>query len=298
VTVIDAHLHLWDLERSDYSWITPDLGPLHAGIPPERARAELDGCGVDRAVLVQAEDSERDTEFMLEVAGRCDWVAGVVGWVQLDDPATAEAQLDRRRADPAFRGVRHLVHDDPRDDFLALPAVRTSLRLLAERGLPFDVPDAWPRHLAATAELAAALPDLTVVVDHLGKPPHGSPEFPAWRRVLADAAARPNTVAKVSGLQVRGTPFTVDVVRPAWEAALELFGPDRLLWGSDWPMTLLTAGYTGTWEVMSALIGELAPDEQRKILAGTASRVYGLEAVPTSTSTAEEGPCSPASTRS
>jgi L-fuconolactonase len=302
-TVVDAHLHLWDLARGGYAWITPELGPLHTSIPPERARAELAGCGVGQAVLVQAEDTVADTEYMLEVAARSDWVAGVVGWVRLDDPDTAAAQLDRFCADPHFRGVRHLVHDDPRDDFLELPGVRTSLGMLAERSLPYDVPDAWPRHLAATAELAAALPELTVVVDHLGKPPHGRPEFPEWRAVLADVAARPNTVAKVSGLQVVGTPFTAEVLRPAWDAALELLGPHRLMWGSDWPMTLRTAGYRGTWEVLSGLIDELTPDEQGTILAGTAGRVYGLGAAPTSTTTAttvaaEEGPCSAASTRS
>jgi L-fucono-1,5-lactonase len=276
--MIDSHLHLWDLQRSAYSWITPELGPLHTTITAERARSELAAVGVDRAVLVQAEDSVTDTGFMLEVAREHRWVAGVVGWVQLDDPAVAAAQLDRFAADPAFRGVRHLVHDDPRDDFLALPAVRTSLGLLAERGLPFDVPDAWPRHLAATAELAGALPGLTVVLDHLGKPPHGKQDFPEWREAFAAVAARPNTVAKVSGLQVRGEPFTAAGIRPAWEAALELFGPDRLLWGSDWPMTLLTAGYTGTWAVVSELLGELTDEEQGKILEGTARRVYRLSA--------------------
>jgi L-fuconolactonase len=294
ISAIDAHLHLWDLQRSAYSWITPEHGPLHTTITAERAQGELAAAGVRQAVLVQAEDSVTDTEFLLEVAGRCDWAAGVVGWVQLDDPATAAAQLDRFAADPAFRGVRHLVHDDPRDDFLALPAVRTSLGLLAERGLPFDVPDAWPRHLGATAELAGALPGLTVVLDHLGKPPHGRSDFPAWREAFAAVAACPNTVAKVSGLQVPGEPFTASGIRPSWEAALELFGPDRLLWGSDWPMTLLTAGYAGTWEVVSVLLGELTAEEQNKILAGTAQRVYRLDA-PT---TRKGASCSPASTRS
>jgi L-fuconolactonase len=281
ISPIDAHLHLWDLQRSAYEWITPALGPLHTTIRPERAREELRGCGVGRAVLVQAEDSVTDTEYMLEVAARYDWVVGVVGWVELEDPSVAADQLDDLQVDPAFRGVRHLVHDDPRDDFLHLPGVRTSLRLLAERGLPFDVPDAWPRHLAAVADLAAHLPELVVVVDHLGKPPYGRPDFGEWREVLARVAALPNTVAKVSGLQVPGEPFTVERIRPAWDAGLELFGPDRLMWGSDWPMTLLTAGYAGTWEVVSTLIDELTPDEQAKILAETATRVYGLPAVPT-----------------
>ena len=269
---VDAHLHIWDLERSEYAWLTPALGELYATFTPEQAQAELEAAGVGAAVLVQAEDSERDTDLMLEAAARHPWIAGVVGWVQLDDPATAERQLERRHE--RLRGVRHLVHDDPRDDFLLLPAVRRSLRLLADRGLPLDVPDAWPRHLAATADLAAALPELRIVVDHLGKPPFGGADWERWRATLRDVAAQPNTTAKVSGLQVPGRPFTVDEVRPAWEVALELFGPERLMWGSDWPLTVLTGGYKHAWDVMSSLIGELSPAEQACVHAETARSVY------------------------
>jgi L-fucono-1,5-lactonase len=273
-SLIDAHLHIWDLERSEYAWLTPGLGELYATFTPEQARTELQAAGVESAVLVQAEDSERDTDLMLEAAARHPWIAGVVGWVQLDEPATAERQLDRRRAEPRLCGVRHLVHDDPRDDFLLLSAVRRSLGLLAGRGLPFDVPDAWPRHLAATADLAAALPELRIVVDHLGKPPFGGADWERWRATLRDVAAQPNTAAKVSGLQVPGRPFTVDEVRPAWEVALELFGPERLMWGSDWPLTVLTGGYKHAWDVMSSLIGELSPAEQARVRAETARSVY------------------------
>jgi L-fuconolactonase len=274
--VVDAHLHIWDLEGSDYSWLTPELGPLYATFTPEQAQAELRAAGIDSAVLVQAEDSERDTELMLEAAGSHPWIAGVVGWVPLDDPAAAERRLDRWGAELRLVGVRHLVHDDPRDDFLALPPVRTSLGLLAARGMPFDVPDAWPRHLAATADLAAALPDLRVVVDHLGKPPFGGAGWERWRSTLADVAACPNTVAKVSGLQVPGRRFTVAEVRPAWEVALELFGPERLMWGSDWPLTVLVGGYQQAWDVMSSLVAELSPDEQAHVMSATAAGVYKL----------------------
>ena len=155
---VDAHLHVWDLTRSDYAWMTPDLGPLHATFAPEQAQAELEAAGIGSAVLVQAEDSTRDTDLMLQAAHRHPWITGVVGWVHLDDTAAAERELDRLGDEPRLRGVRHLVHDDPRDDFLSLAPVRRSLGLLAARGLAFDVPDAWPRHLRATADLAAALP--------------------------------------------------------------------------------------------------------------------------------------------
>ncbi|WP_246127726.1 amidohydrolase family protein [Amycolatopsis rhizosphaerae] len=274
--VVDAHLHLWDLSVSDYSWLPPG-GPLHTTFTAERARSELDAAGVAAAILVQAEDSEADTGFLLGQAGRHDWIAGVVGWVRLDDPATAERQLDRwREGTTALCGVRHLVHDDPRDDFLALPGVRRSLALLAEAGLPFDVPDAWPRHLDGVAGLAAALPGLTIVVDHLGKPPRDRDSFADWRKTLRRVAERPNTVAKLSGLQVPGEPFTVDAVRPAVETAFEFFGPQRLMYGGDWPMTEPFGGYGQAWSVLSQLLGELSGAERAHVLSGTASVVYGL----------------------
>jgi L-fuconolactonase len=273
--VIDTHLHLWDLSVSEYAWLGPHHGALHATFTAEMARAELDAAGIGEAILVQAEDSERDTRFMLETAERHSWITGVVGWVQLDDPERARRQLDRWQRHPAFRGVRHLVHDDPRGDFLSLPEVRESLALLAARGIPFDVPDAWPRHLLSTAELAAALPSLTIVVDHLAKPPRGRDDYAQWRAVLALVAGQPNTVAKVSGLQFPGEPFTVEALRPVWETALELFGPSRLLYGGDWPMTVPSGGYGPVWRVIAELIGELTADEQRRILSGTATHVYG-----------------------
>lgn len=274
---VDAHLHLWDLDVSDYAWLTPDMGELYASFGAEAARAELQRAGIAAAVLVQAEDSERDTEFMLGVASQHPWVVGVVGWVQLDDPGRAEQQLDRWQQHPALCGVRHLVHDDPRDDLLAQPSVRESLRMVAARGLAFDVPDAWPRHLSAVADLAGAVPELRIVLDHLGKPPRGRAEFGQWREQLQAVARQPNTVGKVSGLQAPDAPFTVEALRPTWDCALELFGPSRLMYGGDWPLTVSAGGYQRVWRVMSELVAELAPDEECAMLAGTATAAYRLD---------------------
>lgn len=275
---VDAHLHVWDLARGGYGWLTPDLGELYATFLPARARAEMHPCGVHVAVLVQAEDSARETQFLLDAADSHPWVAGVVGWVRLDDPETAERQLDAWQAHPRLCGVRHLVHDDPRADFLSLAGVRESLDLLAERRLVFDVPDAWPRHLHAVAELAAALPGLSVVVDHLAKPPFGGTDWPQWRDGLAAVAALPNVTAKLSGLHVGGVAPGPDDLRAAWEVALELFGPQRLMWGSDWPMTVPGEGYRRTWERTTALLDGLGAADRDAVLGGTAVRVYRLGA--------------------
>jgi L-fuconolactonase len=276
MNVIDSHLHVWDLSGGGYSWLGPQHGPLHRSFLPDEAARALDGAGVGAAVLVQAEDSVADSRYLLGVAEACEWVAGVVGWVSIDDAETAERQLGDYGAHPLFRGTRQLVHDDPRGGVLMLPEVHASLQLVAERGLPFDVPDAWPRDLRDVIALADALPQLTVVVDHLGKPPRGAAGMADWGATLREVAARPNTVAKVSGLGVAGQPFTPDDLRPVLDVALDAFGAPRLMYGGDWPMTVPAGGYLGVWRVLSTLIGELSPTEQEHLLHRTATSVYGL----------------------
>lgn len=273
---IDAHLHLWDLSRGGYRWITPELGELHQTFTAPQAHRELDAAGIAHAILVQADDSVADTEFMLETAADNSWIRGVVGWVRLDDPAVAQEQLEQWLQHRQFCGVRHLVHDDPRADFLSLAPVRQSLKRLAARDVPFDVPDAFPRHLAATARLAEDLPALTVVVDHLGKPPLGadSAAYAQWDAELARCARCPNTAAKVSGLRIPGAGYDVATLAPVFEIALELFGPERLMYGGDWPMNVPAGGYQPTWRVLDELIGRLSAHEQAMIGGGTAARIY------------------------
>jgi L-fuconolactonase len=276
VEVLDAHLHVWDLSVCRYPWLTPELGELYATFPPELAAEQLATNGIPAAVIVQAEDSLAETDYLLSVADRHSWVAGVVGWLPLAEPDQAQAAMEERAADRRFRGVRHLVHDDPRADFLDLPAVRTSLRRVSAFGYPFDVPDAWPRHLAQAGRVARDVPELTVVIDHLAKPPLGRPDEPAWRQELARVGGYPNVVAKVSGLHLPGVPYTVEALRPAWELALEVFGANRLMFGSDWPICVPHGGYQPTFEVLTTLVGELSPAEQALVMSGTAARVYGL----------------------
>ena len=280
--MIDAHLHLWELDGGGYGWLGPQHGALFRTFTAEEAGMELGSSAVRGAVLVQADDTLADTEAMLAVADGNTWVLGVVGWIPLERPAEAEVQLERFAAHPKFRGVRHLVHDDPRDGFLDFVPVRDSLRALASRGLAFDVPDAFPRHLGATVRLARELPELRVVLDHLGKPPlgtgAGSEPMAQWRADFRALAAQPNTVAKLSGLHLPGVPYTAAALRPLWEEALDAFGPERLMIGGDWPVSTLGAPYAETIGVLLELLGELSDVEQQQILEGTAVRVYGLDA--------------------
>lgn len=273
---IDAHLHIWDRNVSDYSWLTPEHGALFASWSPEEAERELRGAGISGAILVQAEDSLRDTHYLLAVAEQNPWVLGVVGWVQLDDPVLTRRDLGLLSQSPAFCGVRHLINDDPRADFLDLAPVRESLGELARLGLPFEVHDAWPRHLDQAERLARDVPELTLVIDHLALPPRGRDDFGAWRKSLARASLHPNTVAKISGLARPDAPFDTDALQQVWHTALELFGPSRLMFGGNWPLTVMSGGYQAEWNVISALIGELEDTDQTQILSGTARRVYDL----------------------
>ncbi|UKA58517.1 amidohydrolase family protein [Arthrobacter sp. FW306-2-2C-D06B] len=275
--MIDSHLHLWELGPGAYAWLGPQYGELFRSYGEAEARENLDGASVGGAVLVQADDTLADTESMLGVADRNSWVLGVVGWIPLDKPSEAEKELQRFVRNPAFRGVRHLVHDDPRDDFLELPAVRDSLSMLASHRLAFDVPDAFPRHLGRTVQLARDLPELTVVLDHLGKPPLAdAAAMDVWRADFRAFAELPNTVAKVSGLHLPGVPYTAEALRPLWDEAMDAFGPGRLMFGGDWPVSTLGAPYGRTLEVLLELAEELTSAEREEFLEGTAVRTYGL----------------------
>lgn len=272
---IDSHLHLWELADGQYSWLAPSHGVLYDTFTAEQARETLSAAGVDQAILVQADDTAADTNAMLGTATSHDWIVGVVGWLPLEEPAKAAALLEEFRANPKFCGVRTLIHDDPRADVLELPAVRETLALLAREGLPFDVPDAFPRHLGQVAELAKDLPELRIVVDHLGKPPRGDSEaMMVWEAQLRAVAAQPNTVAKLSGLHAGGTEFSAAALAQVWDVALDAFGAHRLMFGGDWPVSLLGASYADTVAVASALIDSLSTDEAHALWSGTATSSY------------------------
>lgn len=276
MTVIDAHLHLWERDRG-YHWLDDAPEPLRADFTADRARAELDLAGVDTAILVQADDTEADTGFLLDTADAHDWIVGVVGWLPIDDAARAEEMLDHWSDRPVLHGVRQLLHDDPRDGQLSRPDARRLAALLAERGLALDVPNAFPRLLGDATALAASEPGLTVVIDHLAKPPADPDRFDVWSEQLAAVAALPNTVGKVSGLSEAGRRFSAADASRAWEVALERFGPDRLMLGGDWPITVTSGGYAPVWAALTELVDTLSPSERAMLRSGTATRVYRLD---------------------
>jgi len=272
---IDAHQHFWNLESDLYSWPTAEDGEIHRSFAPRDLAPELRAAGVDATVVVQATDSLADTDAMIAHAAEHAWIAGIVGWLPLDDRATAEEALDSRPG--RLNGVRHLIHweQDPR--WLTRPQVQPGLALLAERGLPFDVVAVFPDHLGLVPEIASAHPDLVLIVDHLAKPPFRRDGWDAWVREIRAAAAHPNVFAKVSGMDTAaGAGWTVDEIRPAWEVALEAFGPRRLLFGTDWPVCRLVSTYGDVVAASLTLASELTPSERDRVMGGTAAEVYRL----------------------
>lgn len=276
---VDAHLHLWDLERVEYPWLTSALAPIDRTFAFAEVEPQLAQAGVDRVVLVQAANSVEDSAAMFAVDSPR--VAGVVAWVDLLVPSAAARQVEEWSAHPSFVGVRHLIHDEPDPDWLGHPPVRRSLAVLAERGLSFDVIGVLPRHLEHAIAIADELPDLQLVIDHLGTPPVGAASREPWAGLLAALAERPNVAVKLSGLTTLGATSetaTASDLRPFVEHALAAFGAERVLYGGDWPVSTLAGTYAATWETVGELVGGLSAAERAEILGGTAERVYRLGA--------------------
>ncbi len=274
--LIDTHLHLWERKPGAYSWLVPEFGELYDDFPPDVADGEVHKAGVGGAVLVQADDTLEDSLYLFDAARRHDWALGVVAWLPLDSPDESSTLLDRYLTHDTLCGVRQLVHDDPRDNFYRLPEVYEVAELLAAHSLPLDIPDAWPRDMPQVVDVAADHPGLTVVLDHMGKPPVASKDFDQWLAVFKAFAESPNTVVKFSGLHHPDRPFTPDGILHLWEVCLELLGPERMMLGSDWPITVRYGGYQPTWHTLRELLSPVSVQDRQAIQEDTARRVYGL----------------------
>lgn len=274
--VTDAHLHLWDLAASPYDWLASAPAALRRTVRFEEARQDLLALGVTRLILVQADDTAQDTAHLQRTAREIEVEGGiarvdVVGWLPLRDPAAVAAALADPERTERLVGVRHLVHDEPEPGFLDEPAVARSLELLAAARLPLDVPDAFPRHMEQVVRIAQRHPDLTVVLDHLGKPPLGEAEaMERWREQLAQISRCPNVVAKVSGLATSGD----GDFAAAADLALELFGAERLMMGSDWPIAPQPFTIGSGFAPLLAHVRTWDARTVEAVTHGTAERIY------------------------
>ena len=279
--IVDSHQHFWDPEQVYYAWLLPAYGPIYRTFEPAELEPQLRDAGVERTVLVHSADNFEDTAAMLAQAAAHDWIGAVVGWVPLYAHKLAERKLDELEANPWFKGVRHLNHEEADPDWLVRPEVIDGLKILEERGLTFDVIAVHPLHLKHVPTLAEACPNLKMVIDHMAKPPIASGEYDAWKTEMSAAAEHPKVFAKVSGLNTAAEWETwtgADLVESVGHA-LAVFGAERLMFGSDWPVALLAGDYAKVWNETDAALDSLGVGDAERgaILGGTAAAFYRIE---------------------
>lgn len=279
---IDTHVHIWDLERGQYEWLKGDASILNQSYSFEAFLPSLKAANVTQCILVQADNTLDDTERMLEVARTYAQVVGVVGWLPLMNPEQTLSLLEEQYfQEPYFKGVRHLIHNEPDPKWLLQDSVMKSLAILSKHKIPFDVVGTTCEHLETVLEVANQLPELQMVLDHLNQPPIATKErFGKWGELMKEAAQHPSIHAKISGLGTAtgklGT-WTAEDIKPYILYALEEFGHDRCFCGGDWPVSLLAGSYTHTWDAYQGILKEvLSASALRKVLRGNAQSFYHL----------------------
>ncbi|WP_328347896.1 amidohydrolase family protein [Micromonospora sp. NBC_00421] len=280
--IVDAHHHLWVRSRHPQPWIDPaTMAAIDADFTPADLARVARAAGVAGSVVVQANSTEAETVDLLGTAADDTLVRGVVGWLDVtaDDVVDRLARLRAARGGDLLVGIRYSVQDEPDPTFLDRADVRRGIAAVGAAGLAFDLL-VRQHQLGAAGRVARDLPEVRFVLDHLGKPALGGPDLAGWARDLHALAAWTNTTAKLSGLvtEVQRSSWTPDDLRPAVDHALDAFGPDRLMFGSDWPVCLLASSYDRWVDTLAGLLDPLGPDERAAIWRHTARRAYRLEA--------------------
>jgi L-fuconolactonase len=286
MTIIDAHHHVWDLSVRDQDWISgPEMAAIRRDFSVDDLRPAARAAGVTATVLVQTVTVPEETPEMLALAAADPLVAAVVGWTDLTSPAVADdlARLAGLPGGGALAGIRHQVQSEPDPDWLRRPDVIRGLRAVAAAGLCYDLL-VLPHQLPAACYAAAAVPELVMVLDHAAKPPAGragsGSDLASWAAGIRALAAQPNTVCKLSGLVTEapaGAPASAFI--PVADVILNEFGPQRTMFGSDWPVCLLAAGYAEVVRLAAFLAGGLSAADQAAVFALTAARVYRVAGV-------------------
>lgn len=275
--MIDAHQHFWTIARDDYAWLSPDDAVLYRDFGPPDLAPLIAEADITQTVLVQAAPTLAETQYLLGMADATDWVGAVVGWAPLDAPEVEQA-LESLAAHPTLRGVRPMIQDNADDDWMLGDAVAVGLQALAGLGLRFDAL-VHPRHLGRLRELLRRHPDLRVVIDHGAKPEIAAGRFDAWAADMQAIARETDACCKLSGLLTEAAPGAGRGELERYVSHLiECFGPERLMWGSDWPVVELAGGFRHWCAVSEALLAGLSEADRDAIRGETARRFYGLDA--------------------
>lgn len=273
---IDAHQHFWKYTPAEYGWIDDAMAAIRRDFLPEDLHAEIAAAGIDAVVSVQARQTVAETEWLLGLAEANRWIAGVVGWVPLVD-ADVEAQLERLAAHPRLKGVRHVLQGEP-DAYMEREDFNAGLSRLARHQLAYDIL-ILHHQLPAAIRLVDRHPEQVFVVDHIAKPPIRAAEVQPWAQQLAELARRPHVSCKLSGVVTEAdfTCWTEDQILPYMEAALEAFGPQRLMFGSDWPVCRVGIRYADWVQTVERFAARLSADERRSLFHDSAVRAYRLD---------------------
>ncbi len=273
--IIDSHVHLWRLSRGDYGWLSPDLTALYRDFEPGDLAPLMATAGVTGGVVVQAAETEAETRHLLDLADRTDAILAVVGWTDFA-AADAPATITRLARAPKLKGLRPMLQDLEDDDFILRRQADAALTAMGVQGLRLDAL-VRPRHLTRLIKVRERHPDLPIVIDHIAKPDIAGGEWDPWAGDLARVAADGMTCCKLSGLITEaGGDWTAAQIAPYARHVLKVFGPDRVMWGSDWPVALLAGDYQGWLAAARSLLDSLSPADRALVMGGTARRFYGL----------------------
>jgi L-fuconolactonase len=271
---IDAHQHFWLMRNREGQWPPPELASIHRDFMPDDLKPTLKACGIDGTILVQSLPTMDDTDFMLGLADRHSFILGVVGWVDLKS-ADAAFHIARLAAHPKLKSLRPMLQDIEVVDWIDDPHLDPAIAAMRDADLRFDAL-VMPQHLRALAAFAGRHPDLPIVIDHGAKPRIATGEIRQWREAMAGLATLPNVHCKLSGLLTEaGERRDAAAIKPYADTLFELFGPERLIWGSDWPVLRLAGGY-GDW---LAMCQELVPSRHHdSVFGANAGHFYKLDA--------------------
>lgn len=275
---IDAHQHFWQFSKPfDYRWLdNPKLARIRRDYLPVDLKPHLEACGIEGSIFVQTQHDIAENLWVLDMCREFPFLKGVVGWVDLSSPDCA-GQLAEMRENGRFVGVRHVVHDEPDDDFLVRPAILEGLGSLERAGVPFDVL-IFVRHLHHVPTLARRFPQLKMVIDHIAKPDIAHDGLTAWRDAFAACGAFPNVFCKLSGMVTEADwhAWKPAELKPYIDVALDVFSPARLMYGSDWPVCELAASYEQVHDSLETNLSSLSESEREAIFSGTARAFYAL----------------------
>ncbi|MGV1916641.1 amidohydrolase family protein [Rhizobium sp. 22-785-1] len=269
--LIDAHQHFWLLKERQGQWPPASLEAIYRDFLPADLEPLLEEAGISGTVLVQTMESAGDTDFMLALADENAFIKGVVGWVDMK-AADAPAEIARRASHPAFKGLRPMLQDIADVEWIEDPALAPAVETMIEKGLIFDAL-VLPPHLPYLLRFASRHAALQIVIDHGAKPKIATGHYVAWRRDMAALAALPNVFCKLSGLLVERGEQKVEAVRPYAETIFELFGPDRVIFGSDWPVIRLAGDYQGWLDFCRDVVPQ---EHHAKVFGANAARIYSL----------------------